>query len=547
MVLSKKLTKFLFVLFFIICICLVFLWKSLQDVYYQIDRMKNYHDHLLQFTELSVYVVRMCDSLQDYILLAEPGALDNFRLYSNLIMKKQQEFFYSGSKTAEPDIHDIMQLYKDYQNFASYQVIPVIQARNLSKEEALDLYLKNRELSRQLQTKMEKISKLYSKEIDSHSAHFAKTKKNIIFLSVALFISLLLLPYVLYLLLRSFLARCIYTSQLAQYTDHAIMFVETGGNIKYINKSAQELFGLFPEMVLEKNIEDIPKLFPCLHNITQPLWHVLLNQKELLRNKAAYTNNDGRTVDLTVDYVPVFLLNRLLGVVLIARLAGEQKDKHLLLDTLERERKRISIEIHDWIARYMSTIIHALDYNLQLHKNGRLQSEELVRNLSELRSHCQNAAIEMRGIMNDIHPYLIDKVGLVSALESYINTFEKLNKIKVYIFYQDRALRVKKKDEIIIYRIIQEALSNIVKHAKATEVDINFTRQQDTLRIEIMDNGGFEGEFLAGQGLWGMRERANLMGGDVVFGYGETGFCVTLTVPLLPGGQTDEQDQDHAD
>ncbi|WP_238473411.1 sensor histidine kinase [Desulforamulus profundi] len=283
-----------------------------------------------------------------------------------------------------------------------------------------------------------------------------------------------------------------------------------------------------------------------MQNITQPLLHSLLNQRELLRHKAVF-HNDGRPIHLTVDYIPIFLFNKLIGVMMIARMANEQKDKPLLLDTLEKERKRISIEIHDWIARYMSTIIHSLDYNLRLHKDGDLKGEDLLQGLIDLRNHCQNAAIEMRGIMNDIHPYLIDKVGLISALESYIHTFEKLNKIKVYIFYQDRALRVKKKDEIIIYRIIQEALSNIVKHAKATEVDINFTKQQDTLKIEIMDNGGTEGDFVAGKGLWGMKERAGLIGGDIVFGYCETGFCVTLTVPILPGGQKNGENQDYAD
>ncbi|MEW6063905.1 MAG: PAS domain-containing protein [Bacillota bacterium] len=489
----------------------------------------------------------MTSGLQDYILLSDPQSLENFYKHSAIIIKKQTDLYDSDNLSRNQNIIDLIELSKRYMSFAASEVIPTVQTKTYSEKEIQDLYLRNQDFTRQMNVKLKHLSQSYDKELDNYfETTLFNIDSKIILLLIILFTSLLLLPYVLYMMLKPSLTKCIYVSESAEYTDNAFIFVDHSGDVKYVNKSAQDLFGLLPETVLEKNVDQFPELFPRLQNITQPLLHSLLNQRELLRHKAVF-HNDGRPIHLTVDYIPIFLFNKLIGVMMIARMANEQKDKPLLLDTLEKERKRISIEIHDWIARYMSTIIHSLDYNLRLHKDGDLKGEDLLQGLIDLRNHCQNAAIEMRGIMNDIHPYLIDKVGLISALESYIHTFEKLNKIKVYIFYQDRALRVKKKDEIIIYRIIQEALSNIVKHAKATEVDINFTKQQDTLKIEIMDNGGTEGDFVAGKGLWGMKERAGLIGGDIVFGYCETGFCVTLTVPILPGGQKNGENQDYAD
>ncbi|WP_333870431.1 PAS domain S-box protein [Desulforamulus putei] len=544
---NQKLIKLALILFIIVCVCSVLLFQNFLTTYQQIGRIEDYQEQLTDFKELSSNIDAMTSSLQDYILLSDAQYLDRFHRYSAMIIKKQTDLYDSDNLPRNQNIHDLIELSKTYLSFASLEVIPTIQTKNYSQKEVQDFYLRNQDFTRQMNVKLRNLSETYNKELDNYfQSTLANINRKIILLLVLLFVSLLLLPYVLYLLLKPFLTKCLYTGELAEYTDSAFMFVDSSGDVKYVNKSARDLFGLLPEAVLDKNIEHFPELFPRLQNITQLLLHALLTQKELLRNRVNF-NNDGRTIDLTVDYVPLFLLNKLVGVMMIARLANEQKDKSLLLDTLEKERKRISIEIHDWIARYMSTIIHSLDYNLRLHKNGHLKGDELLQNLRDLRNHCQNAAIEMRGIMNDIHPYLIDKVGLISALESYIQTYEKLNKIKVYIFYQDRALRVKKKDEIIIYRIIQEALSNIVKHAKATEVDINFTKQQDTLKIEIMDNGGAEGDFLVGKGLWGMKERAALIGGDIVFGYCETGFCVTLTVPIQPGGQEDGENQDHVD
>ncbi|RYD02391.1 hypothetical protein N752_23965 [Desulforamulus aquiferis] len=361
---------------------------------------------------------------------------------------------------------------------------------------------------------------------------------NIMLLLVILLSALIILPWFMFKTFHPFLSHCFYLDKLAHYNKFASIFVDNKGYIKHINNSAKELFGILPSSIQDRNIQDIPGLFPHLQSITQPLLQVLLQDKEISKYRISYAL-DGRNIDLSVDYSPIMILNKSAGAMLVAVVTDTQKDKPLLLDTLEKERKRISIEIHDWIGRYMSTIIHSLDYILRLNKNANIKGE-LLDSLLDLRSHCQTAAIEMRGIMNDIHPYLIDKVGLISALESYVLTFEKLNKIKVYILYQDRALRIKKKDEIIIYRIIQEGLSNITKHAKATEVDISFTVLNDLLKIEIQDNGGTDGDFVAGKGLWGMKERASLIGGEISFGQNDSGFCVTLTVPIMPGGQLNE-------
>jgi signal transduction histidine kinase len=144
--------------------------------------------------------------------------------------------------------------------------------------------------------------------------------------------------------------------------------------------------------------------------------------------------------------------------------------------------------------------------------------------------------------MNDIHPYLIERVGLISALESYVANFEQMHNIRVYLYYQNKKLHLKKEAEIIIYRIVQEALSNVIKHSNATEVDIYFKEENNTLKVEIMDNGQVPEDYAAGKGLWGMKERANLIGGDLVFGGDESGFSVILTVPASTEGDRNEQD-----
>jgi signal transduction histidine kinase len=82
----------------------------------------------------------------------------------------------------------------------------------------------------------------------------------------------------------------------------------------------------------------------------------------------------------------------------------------------------------------------------------------------------------------------------------------------------------------------------VIKHSNATEVDIYFKEENNTLKVEIMDNGQVPEDYAAGKGLWGMKERANLIGGDLVFGGDESGFSVILTVPASTEGDRNEQD-----
>ncbi|MEG6522441.1 PAS domain-containing protein [Desulfotomaculum sp. 1211_IL3151] len=540
MTVNKWLLKIFIILLILTLVTSIFLFIKFMNTYEQVDRMRSFQEQLADLDDLSSNINNMTSNLQDYIILGEQEFLENYYLQSSSIAKKQTELYNSPTLSQNQDVLQLIELSKSFMSFASLEVIPIIQSKDTSWENIEYLYNRNNELTYELMNKLNIIKNENDAQITKYSQITILNIDNKIKLLLFILLStLFLLPYMAYLLFKPLLAKCVYISELAEYSDDAVMFIDSNGDVKYVNKSCQDLFGLLPENVIGKNIQLFPEFFPRLQNAIQPLFHSVIHQKEILKNKVTY-KDDGRSIDLTVDYIPTKLFDRFIGSIMVSRIANNQKDKPLLLDTLEKERKRISIEIHDWIARYMSTIIHSLDYNLRLHKNGDLKGEPLLQSLSDLRSHCQNAAIEMRGIMNDIHPYLIDKVGLISALESYITTFEKLNNIKVFIFYHDRSLKLKKKDEIIIYRIIQEALSNIVKHARATEVDINFTKEHDTLKIEIMDNGGSEVDFVAGKGLWGMRERANLMGGTIVFGYCEIGFCVTLSVPIIPGGQNDE-------
>ncbi|CEP68529.1 PAS domain [Moorella glycerini] len=508
----------------------------------QLHQLQRELQSQLKFQEISADIYHLTTSVQEYIFYGDLQALNNFRQYSAQMVNKELELYNLVEQSKKQDVAQLMALSKAYNSFVEREVIP---GRQLEANENRELLLwQYRDLSRQL---VDRADALRDAGLQENNALLEYTvallNKEGLFM---LLLSLFSLGAVIWEVVaaRQWLAHYFCLRSLAKDSPDAIMFVDRKERLQYVNRSAANLFHVPKEAVAGKSLGEILTMYPHLQSIVQPLYDALLQNEKITDYQLSYGREEGKLL-LTVDCTPIYLFKKPAGAVLVARKTPEPKNSNILLDTIERERKRLSIEIHDWIGRYMSSIIHGLDYVLRVN-GGRLPAE-VQENLLMLRTQCQNAAIDMRGIMNDIHPYLIEKVGLIPALESYSTNFERIHNKKVYIFYRQRSLQLDREKEILVYRIIQEALTNVAKHSPATEVDIHFSETKDTLQIEIVDNGGGqETAPVPGKGLWGMKERARLIGGDLVYGFVDGGFCVTLTLPKAGGGKADGQDRHHA-
>ncbi|MBM7854870.1 signal transduction histidine kinase [Desulfohalotomaculum tongense] len=538
-------TKIQIILLVIIVTSSILLLQQSLNTSDRTNKINMYSKQLNINNKISADINHLTASGQKYILYSDKQYLDAFRYYSKKTIEDEHELYNIANPINKQTIADIIELTKAYISFVENEVFPTIRSgTGIDTGNYKYLLLRHNELDQELQQKAAAVTAANMEDANNYfQVTVTGINKKVTLLVIFLLSALVLLLWGIYTTLTSLSVQYLYFDKLSERINSAVILVDNKGYFKQLNKTAGELLGISPDKILENSISDVPVLFPQLQGITEPLYAVIMEKKELLNYNLTYSYADQK-LDLTVDYIPIIIFKKITGVMIIASLVEEDKNKNILLDTLEAERKRISIEIHDWIARYLSTIIHSIDYILRLKGE---KKEQLEDNLLALRSHCQNAAIEMRSFMNNIHPYLIDKVGLVSALESYINIFEKLNNIKVYVFYQSRSLNIPSKNEIIIYRIIQEALSNIAKHSKATEVDIHFTILHNRLTIEVKDNGGNTGEYVSGKGMWGMKERAKLVGGDIKFENTSSGFCVTLTVPITQGGQQNGENQSNAD
>lgn len=196
---------------------------------------------------------------------------------------------------------------------------------------------------------------------------------------------------------------------------------------------------------------------------------------------------------------------------MLDRLEAERRgSSRRALMTQEQERRRIGQELHDEIGQRLTGIL------LQL---GRLTAEapgHLRTQLLDVQESARAALDEVGQIAWQLRPGILDDLGLVPALDALVASFEEQTGITVRRLFEVDLRSVEPEVELAVYRIAQESLTNVARHADASSVELEFEHRADGLRLRIADDGrGFEGEEQVGSGMGGMRERALLIGGEL--------------------------------
>ena len=187
-----------------------------------------------------------------------------------------------------------------------------------------------------------------------------------------------------------------------------------------------------------------------------------------------------------------------------------------LMNLQDAERRRIARDLHDSTAQALS----ALEMNTSLLES--MATDEKTRKLAaETAGISRQVCQELRNISYLLHPPLLEEEGLVFAIRWFADGFTKRNSIPVFLDLPEDFPRLKEDRETALFRIVQEALSNIYRHAGATKAWITLRREEDwSVLLEIRDNGeGLPEDFSftksVGVGLAGMRERMKQLGGTL--------------------------------
>jgi signal transduction histidine kinase len=210
----------------------------------------------------------------------------------------------------------------------------------------------------------------------------------------------------------------------------------------------------------------------------------------------------------------------------------------------EAERRRIARELHDATGQSLTAISLGLrgveGYLMQMDETG--DPRVLIPQVKELRTFGQNALGELRNLISDLRPPQLDDLGLAAALRWYIQAYEKRRAITVQFRIEGDDNRVPAEYRTVLFRIVQEALTNIAKHAEAENAEVALQITALQVQVDVRDDGqGFDAQLLsklesertAGWGLVGIRERAMLLGGHCTIDTAPgAGTHLQISVPL---------------
>jgi PAS domain S-box-containing protein len=186
-----------------------------------------------------------------------------------------------------------------------------------------------------------------------------------------------------------------------------------------------------------------------------------------------------------------------------------------LLTAQEAERKRLARELHDDLSQRLAALAMEAE---AFERQKFLLSEAGQVRLKEMKDKLVELSIDVHAMSRRLHPSILDDLGLADAVESECAMFRKRDGIVVNYQTENIRREVPPNIAVCLYRIVQEALRNISRHAEATEVAITLVGEDQAIRLSIRDNGkGFDpGQKTSkvGLGLDSMKERANLIGGD---------------------------------
>lgn len=198
----------------------------------------------------------------------------------------------------------------------------------------------------------------------------------------------------------------------------------------------------------------------------------------------------------------------------------------------EDERKLIAREIHDELGQALNTLKLKV---AMLKDNIPADDTRPLKQISDINDLIDNVIKVVKKLITELRPQLLDDLGLSAAIEWYVTEFERNSGIKCFIFFENEEFNFNPEMNISIFRIIQESLTNVVKHSHATKVDINYYETSESFIFSIIDNGtGIRPEDLTrlhSFGIIGMKERIKYLHGDINFIGKDTGTTIILTIP----------------
>jgi len=217
-----------------------------------------------------------------------------------------------------------------------------------------------------------------------------------------------------------------------------------------------------------------------------------------------------------------------------------------LLRSQDDERRHIARELHDSAGQTLTV----LGINLaQLAQKAARNAPEVASEAEKIQETVQQLHREIRTTSYLLHPPLLDETGLYSAINWYVQGLQERSRVELRFDCSEKFGRLPQEMELVIFRLVQECLTNIHRHSASKAASIRLSRESNQITLEIRDQGkGMSRERLteiqsgrSGVGITGMRERLRQFAGTLAIESGDSGTCVLATIPVSKAATPDEQ------
>jgi signal transduction histidine kinase len=205
-----------------------------------------------------------------------------------------------------------------------------------------------------------------------------------------------------------------------------------------------------------------------------------------------------------------------------------------LVDAQETERRSISRELHDEVGQALGLLLMEVGRLSNQLASDDAKSQELVEHIKEL---AERTVQTVRNIALLLRPSMLDDLGLVPAVEWYARELSRPGNMEVKVHAEGVSESLPDEVKVCVYRVIQEALNNAQRHARAKNVLVELTQSGDAIHVEIKDDGsGFDAKRTRGMGLLGMEERVKRLGGTIAINSrANAGTIIHVELPRTAG------------
>jgi len=299
--------------------------------------------------------------------------------------------------------------------------------------------------------------------------------------------------------------------------------------VKQLDAYAEQELEVIAELANVKNTKitdvDVKEVYEKDENLRRVI-SSLRDREQHLREKKVDCEDDFRAIKENMDKaeemishlgVALEYLNGNLEHIWVDTQDTQDKSSMVLaiIKAQEEERKRVARDIHDGPAQSVANLVLQVEYCQKLLE---IDPSKVGEELEQLKYLARGNLEDIRKIIFALRPMDLDDLGLVPAVKRYLYEFEKTNRIAVDLQVTGSERRYASPLEIAVFRIIQEALNNVVKHSKASKVQVMIETQPDFITALVRDNGiGFNLDEEGGEdsfGLHGMKERTAMLNGE---------------------------------